>query len=294
MGVNFEYYKVFYEVGKFGNITMAAKSLFLTQSTVSRIIQNLEHELGVRLFSRSKKGVVLTDVGTVLFNHVSQACEHIYLGEQRVSQMKVFNEGTIRIGTVEMVMQYFLMSMIRPFRKKYPLIKMDFSFQDPSRVAAALNSGLLDLAVLTSPVDSDERTEVIPWMEFDDMMVAGNAFESLRQGEYELKELVGFPFLTMREGMSTRTYMDSLFLNEELELKPVCEVQSMPFILDMVSENLGIACVPEFYAADRIRTGEMFAIPLKKKLPSRQICIVTSKVVPGSLVRDEFIRMITE
>ena len=90
MSVNFEYYKVFYEVAKYGNITMAAKSLFLTQSTVSRSIQHLENELGVRLFERSKKGVVLTDVGSILFYHIAQAYEHISVGEERVDMMRGF------------------------------------------------------------------------------------------------------------------------------------------------------------------------------------------------------------
>ena len=116
VGINFEYYKVFYYVARYGNITTAAKALFLSQSTVSRMIQNLEHDLETILFARNKKGVTLTDTGVVLYNHVSQACEHIFLGEQRVNLMKQLGEGMIKIGTTEMVMKYFLMPFLTEFR----------------------------------------------------------------------------------------------------------------------------------------------------------------------------------
>lgn len=294
MSVNFEYYKVFYEVAKYGNITMAAKSLFLTQSTVSRSIQHLENELGVRLFERSKKGVVLTDVGSILFYHISQAYEHISVGEERVEMMRGFKEGMLRIGTVEMIMKFFLLSMIRAFKKEFPDIRMDYSFQDPAHVAEALNTGLLDVAILTTPVDQDDRIEVVPWMEFSDVIVAGNQYSELKEKPLDLKELTSYPFISMREGMSMRTYTESLFLEKKLKFEPMYESQSLPFIMDLVREGYGIACVPEYYAKEPVDAGEVFTIELTDPLPVRDICIVTSKVIPGSLVRDEFVKIITK
>ena len=73
MSVSYDYYKIFYYVAKYRNITAAANALFLSQPTVSRTIQNLETELGCQLFIRSKKGVVLTPEGEILYRYVSRA-----------------------------------------------------------------------------------------------------------------------------------------------------------------------------------------------------------------------------
>lgn len=294
VGINFEYYKVFYYVARYGNITTAAKALFLSQSTVSRMIQNLEHDLETTLFVRNKKGVTLTDTGVVLYNHVSQACEHIFLGEQRVNLMKQLGEGMIKIGTTEMVMKYFLMPFLTEFRNKYPLIKMDISFQDPSKIGMALTSGQLDLAILTTPIEEDERLGVLSWMEFSDVMLAGNAYSELKEDTYSLQKLVDYPFITMRNGMSARVYLERVFLDYGAALNPVYEAESMPLVLDMLEAGFGIGCAPEFYAEEALKRKKVFEIHLEKPLPKREICAVYAKGAPGNLARDEFLRIFQE
>ena len=74
MDLNFEYYKVFYYVSKYGSLTRAANVLMTSQPAVTRTIHNLESELGCRLFIRSKKGVELTPEGRVFYEYISAAC----------------------------------------------------------------------------------------------------------------------------------------------------------------------------------------------------------------------------
>ncbi len=70
MSANFEYYKVFYYVAKFRNITTAARELSLTQPSVTKAIQNLETQLDCRLFTRSKRGVTLTTEGEMIYQRI--------------------------------------------------------------------------------------------------------------------------------------------------------------------------------------------------------------------------------
>lgn len=71
MSTNFDYYKVFYYAASLGSITLAAKELFLSQPTVSRLIQNLENDLGITLFIRTKKGLLLTPEGNGLRDYTA-------------------------------------------------------------------------------------------------------------------------------------------------------------------------------------------------------------------------------
>ena len=70
-------YKVFYEVAKAGNISKAAKALFISQPAISKSIVKLEEQLGVRLFVRNSRGVSLTAEGEMLLSHVSDAFDNI-------------------------------------------------------------------------------------------------------------------------------------------------------------------------------------------------------------------------
>ena len=81
MIINYEYYQIFYYVAKNKNITVATNQLFLSQSTVSRVIQNLERDLGCTLLIRSKQGLSLTEEGKFLYEHVKKAFSFISIAE---------------------------------------------------------------------------------------------------------------------------------------------------------------------------------------------------------------------
>ena len=98
MSVSFDYYKIFYYVAKYRNITTAAKALFLSQPTVSKYIQSLEEALGCALFVRSKKGVSLTPEAELLYPHIAQACELILQAEEELFSRQSLQSGVIRIG----------------------------------------------------------------------------------------------------------------------------------------------------------------------------------------------------
>ncbi|HMM70600.1 MAG TPA: LysR family transcriptional regulator, partial [Gudongella oleilytica] len=79
-----EGYRIFNQVAVLGSFTKAANTLFMSQPAVSQSIAALESELGVRLFTRTRKGVVLTEEGKLLFQHVNPGINLIINGEKRV------------------------------------------------------------------------------------------------------------------------------------------------------------------------------------------------------------------
>ena len=78
MDINFEYYKVFYYVVKYGNFTKAAGVMKNSQPNITRMINSLEHELQCTLFIRTNRGVKLTTEGEKLYNRVSAAIQRFY------------------------------------------------------------------------------------------------------------------------------------------------------------------------------------------------------------------------
>ena len=83
MEQNLSLYYIFHTVAEKGNISLAAKELFISQPAISKSIQKLEESLNCKLFSRSSRGVLLTDEGALLYDHVKEAFETLNLGEDK-------------------------------------------------------------------------------------------------------------------------------------------------------------------------------------------------------------------
>ena len=96
MAANLEYYKVFYYVAKYKNMTKAAAALMSNQPNVTRVMNLLEAQLGCRLIVRSNRGITLTAEGQQLYAHVSSAFEQIQMGEQELEQAQ-FISGPVKL-----------------------------------------------------------------------------------------------------------------------------------------------------------------------------------------------------
>lgn len=91
--INYEYYKIFYYVGKYKSITKAAQMLYSSQPAVTRIIQKLENELECKLFVRSQAGMDFTQEGKTLFDYVSIAYNQLERGEDEIRRCAVRGNG---------------------------------------------------------------------------------------------------------------------------------------------------------------------------------------------------------
>ena len=81
-------YKIFSEVVQYKNFSRAAKSLYMTQPAISQAISQLETKLGIRLFTRTSRGVILTSEGELLYEYISSAINLINIGESKIQASK--------------------------------------------------------------------------------------------------------------------------------------------------------------------------------------------------------------
>ena len=98
VNISYDYYRVFYYIAKYGNITKAAKLLINNQPNLTRIIKNLENSLGCPLFTRNNRGMKLTPEGEKLYRHISAAFEHIEAAEEEISESRSLNGGSVYIA----------------------------------------------------------------------------------------------------------------------------------------------------------------------------------------------------
>ena len=120
-------------------------------------MNNLETELGCHLFVRSNRGVSLTPEGQKLFNHVAIAFEQLELGEAELKRDQSLTSGLISIGVSENALRIMLLSKLEAFHNHYPHVRLKISNHSTPQAIASLESGLVDFAIVTTPLSVQKQ-----------------------------------------------------------------------------------------------------------------------------------------
>lgn len=274
MNISYDYYRIFYFVANCKNITLAAKALYLSQPNVTRTMKLLEQELGCPLFLRSRRGITLTPEGELLLSHVAPAVEHIEAAQRELTLERELRQGSVSIGASEVALRCLLLPVLKAFREQYPGIRVRVSNHSTPQAVRALREGMVDLAVVTTPVELPPDMELIPLREIREVPIcAGSYAEALRE-PVTLAALSHYPLISL--GSETMTYRlySQWFSQNGLPFHPDVEAATADQILPMVKNYLGIGFVPEEFLADDGETGAVARLTLTTPVPSRRICLV--------------------
>ena len=277
MNISYDYYRIFYYVAKYRSITQAAAVLLSNQPNITRTIKNLEGELGCVLFSRSRQGVQLTPEGEKLFEHVRIAFEHIEAGEEELALERKLQRGTVSIGGSEVALHCLLLPILKEYRQLYPGIRIRVSNHSSSQAVSALKNGLVDFAVVTTPVDIPDQLECTSIKNFNEIAVCGPAFSQLADKELTLSEISQMPIISLGEQTKTHDFYSNLFLKNGLPFSPSVETSTADQILPLVINNLGIGFIPKEFLKNIVSDAEITILKLKEPIPQRSICIIKRK-----------------
>ena len=151
--MEFRVLKYFLMVAREENITKAAALLHLTQPTLSRQLMQLEAELGVKLFHRSKHSIILTEDGMLLKRRAQEIVSLSDKTVQELSHKEDMLSGEIAIGCGETKNMLFLSEQIKKFRQKYPLVQFSIHSAIADDIKERIEKGVLDIGLLMEPVD---------------------------------------------------------------------------------------------------------------------------------------------
>lgn len=294
MSVSFEYYRTFYYVVKYKNFTRAARALYTSQPAITHSMQNLEHELGCRLFIRSKNGVELTHEGELLYGYVSAGCAQFFKGESELMQSVSLSGGTIYLSASETALHCYLFEMLNKFHAEYPGVKIKIENNATSKAIDELKSGLVDFAVVSTPADVSKPLKLTYIKPFKDVLIAGRDFAKLKDREVSLAEISEYPLICLSKATKTRSLMEDFYAEHGMILNPDIEPATADMVLPMVEQNLGLGYIPEEMAQKAILNGEVFKINLIEQMPERHICLVEDGGHPLSVAAKEFKRKVLE
>lgn len=296
MNSNFEYYKIFYYVAKYENLTKAATALKTSQPAVTRTIHKLEGELGCRLFTRSKTGMKLTPEGRTFYGYVAAGCAQFFKGENDLSNLISLENGTIYISATETALHCYLFQAMEEFNSLYPNVRFKILNNSTTESVNAVKEGKVDLAFVSANLQVAKTLRMKILRKYRDILIAGMRFEELKAGKEELslKELVSYPWISLTAETITRRFLNEYFEKNGLTFAPDMELATTDMILPAVRHNLGLGFIPAEFADAELKSGQVFEIKVKEKLPERNIVLIYDMEYPQSIAAKEFQKFLKE
>ena len=290
MAVKLELYRVFKEVAETGNISLAAKNLYISQSAVSQSIKQLETALQARLFARSPRGVSLTWEGQMLYQYVRSALGLLATGEDKLSQAQQLLLGTLTIGASDTVTSFFLTPYLETFHHQHPGIRLKIVSGRSAKVLSMLKSGAVDIAFASSPSEPGLTT----WSCFatHSVFVAGSGYDCDFDHVYTRQEIADFPLILLERKASSRVFLEQYFLQSGITLTPEIELSSRSLLVSLAKIGLGVAGVTLEFVQDALLSGDIRLLKTDFTIPSRSVDMCTLQDVSPTAAASAFMEMV--
>ncbi len=290
MDINFEYYKIFYYVAKYGNITKAAAVLGSNQPNVTRVMKLLESQLNCRLLIREARGISLTEEGKQLYSHVEIACRHLFGAQEEICGEPADKKGTVKIGATETALHLFLLDVLHDFKRKYPAIKIKIHNHTTPGIVKRIVSGELDFAVVTAPFEMPGTIRCEKVLDFEEILAGGMEYAGLCGKEWRLCDLKEYPWIGLGEETATYEMYRNFFIEHKMDMELDMEAATSDLILPLIENNLGIGFVPEKLARPLLKEKRLVQIKIVHEIPKRSIEIISDKGQARNSAADIFYR----
>ena len=290
MNQNLSSYWIFYTVANAGNISKAAKELYISQPAISKSIQKLEENLGCRLFSRSSRGVVLTDEGQLLYGHVKEAFDTLNLGEDKLKRSIELGIGHLQIGVSTTLCKYILLPYLKEFIRRNPHIRISIRCQSTNETLQLLDENKIDIGLIGKP----ENTRNLHFHFLDnitDIFVANPDYLAnlKKRGIPENAILMNSTLMLLDKNNMTRQDIDDYLQENHISVADSIDISNMDLLIDFAKIGVGVACVIRSFVSDELQDGSLVEIPLGIPIHEREVGFAYKETITPSKSLQTFI-----
>ncbi len=256
MHITLRQLEVFAQVLKSGSTTQASLMMALSQSAVSAALADLENQLGVQLFDRVGKRLVVNEHGRLLYPRT------VALLEQANEIEQLFHEdnGAIRVYASSTIGNYILPEAIARYRRDFPTLPLELSVGNSQDVINAVMDFRVDIGLIEGPCHTpDIVTE--PWLE-DELVVFAAPGAALLNMPVTLESLANAPWILREQGSGTREIVDYLLLAHLPRLRLAMELGNSEAIKHAVRHGLGVSCLSRRVIEEQLQSGTLVEVPV--------------------------------
>ncbi|MBR1679921.1 MAG: LysR family transcriptional regulator [Bacilli bacterium] len=268
MNINFELYKVFYEVANQKSISKGAEKLMISQPAVTQSIKTLESELGTVLFIRTPKGVTLTSEGKMIYDYIKEGMNYFINGARKLESLKKLEEGTLLIGSTSTISSTYLMPFLSEFHQKYPNIDIHITNDLTENLMTSLRNGSLDIIITAIPSSEIKDMDYTKLETLHDIFVGSKKYQNKKYLNYE--ELFKEDILLPKSPSLTRTHFNTFLKEHNLKCTPKMEVVSHLLRRNLAQNDFGIALLTREFIKEELGKS-LFEINVPIILPTRPL-----------------------
>lgn len=283
--------EVFSVVTEEGSFSAAAERMHLSQPAVSRHIQELEDVLGIRLFLRQRRGVVLTTGGEILREYTRQILWLVGEAEGALTDVTRLAVGQVRLASTPGVSVYLIPGWTRSFTAAHPNLTLSMATGTTSEVAENVLTGRVDLGLVEGelePLDR-ERLDSVALQAVEQVVVVGKGHTWWARSHVDVAELDDHPFVSRQLESRTRVYVDEVLAAHNVRPRYVAEYDNPEAIKEAVMDGLGVSVLPTYAVARERAAGLLRAVPVAGLHLERSLKLVWDKRRPFSPVTRAFL-----
>ncbi|MBR6642662.1 MAG: LysR family transcriptional regulator [Lachnospiraceae bacterium] len=305
-------YHIFNAVAEAGNLSKAAKALYISQPAISRAVSKLEQNLSVKLFIRGSRGVHLTEEGKLLYEHTKSAFASLRQGEENLRRITNLGAGTLRIGVSTTLCKQLLMPRLQKFIQEYPHIQLSILCHSTTEVMELLKQGSIDIGFISEP-SGLYHLEFLPVTEIEDIFVATEDY--LKNLALRNKENIALPRTSSRKNQRatkkatdtsltvfkngtlmlldekniSRLHIENYLTRNRLETGQIIDVATMDLLIEFSKIGLGIGCVIKEFVQKELDNHSLIELPLPVAVCKRKVGFAFGKTTLQSASAKKFI-----
>ncbi|MGC4129530.1 MAG: hydrogen peroxide-inducible genes activator [Bergeyella sp.] len=277
-------------VDKYKHFGKAAQACFITQPTLSAMIQKFEDELDVKIFDRTTHPIRTTDVGIEIIKEAKQVIDSVNELKNKASLLNNVLAGTLNLGVIPTVSTYILPSEIFGFLKENPKILLNVKEMTTENIIRSIKSGELDAGIIATPFDAaDEFYQDFLFNE-ELMLYSSEPMQDKQHAFVVPEEIDRDKVWLLEEGNCLRKQFENICHLKENNLKPhnlEFQASNIGTLVQLVDKIGGLTIVPELALEQFSKEQTEKVLHFRKPFPYREISLIYYKPTYKQKILDE-------
>lgn len=226
-------FKYFLKAKELLNFTEAAKALFISQSTLSQQIKQLEDELNTPLFERIGKRIAVTEAGNIFAEFATQSLQQSQDGKLALQELEQINGGTLIIG-ITYGLRSFITNLLIEFAKEYPNVKIKVVIDTTAVLVEKLNNLELDFVLTFKEENHEKDLKYTSLFRSEMVFVTSNQSEFAQLKSINLNKIAHLPLVLPSNEFSTTKFITEAFTKKHLNPSVNIQINDIPILLEFV------------------------------------------------------------
>lgn len=291
--MDIECLETFLTVARLGGFTQAAEVRHLTQPTLSRQVQRLEEDLGVKLFVQTGRRVLPTAEGELLIEEGCRIMSQLRGVRAGLAELGGLRRGELRIGASSTPGMYMIPSLLAEFRRMYAGVGLRFELSNSQVIARMVFHNDLELGFVGEQVGT-EQTVTDAFADDRISLVSSPEHRLARRRRVRVDDVLAEPYVAREEGSATRRVFEGALAAQGKRWQPFLELGSVEAVKHAVAAGLGIAAVSHCAVEWEVRAGRLVVLRVHGIELARKLFVAYRKDVRLSAAASTFLAMVRD